>query len=103
MSTEADVVPREKPLIFVPPKPPPKDWQLHGEVDEQRWKDVWTMLIVIRVVNAVTLGTFFQPDEYFQALEPAWALAFGSKSGAWLTWVCDYCCCFCLDDLIDRD
>ena len=78
------------PLKFSPPNPPPKAWRLHGKVDEQRWKDVWTILIVIRVVNAVTLSTFFQPDEFFQALEPGWALAFGSRSGAWLTWVCKY-------------
>ncbi|KAH6605113.1 gpi mannosyltransferase 3 [Trichoderma cornu-damae] len=43
-------------------------------------------IIVIRLVNAWHLGTFFQPDEFFQALEPAWRLAFGPGSGAWLTW-----------------
>lgn len=45
-------------------------------------------LIIIRLVNAWWINTFFQPDEYFQSLEPAWQLAFGSNSGAWLTWVC---------------
>jgi len=90
MSTAVDGPSPKAPLTFSPPKAPPEDWQLHGEVNEQHWKDIWTMLIVIRVVNAVTLGTFFQPDEFFQALEPAWALAFGSRSGAWLTWVCKY-------------
>lgn len=45
-------------------------------------------ILVIRLTNAWWLGTFFQPDEYFQALEPAWNLAFGERSGAWLTWVC---------------
>lgn len=43
-------------------------------------------LIIIRLVNAWWINTFFQPDEYFQSLEPAWQLAFGSNSGAWLTW-----------------
>jgi hypothetical protein len=35
--------------------------------------------------------TFFQPDEYFQSLEPAWQIAFGEDQGAWITWVsgCD--------------
>jgi phosphatidylinositol glycan class B len=42
-------------------------------------------LISLRILNAVTVRTFFQPDEYFQSLEPAWNLAFGS--GGWLTWV----------------
>jgi hypothetical protein len=44
-------------------------------------------IIIIRLINAFWVTTFFQPDEYFQALEPAWELAFGPESGAWLTWV----------------
>lgn len=49
---------------------------------------VVTGLFLLRTLNALCTGrTFFQPDEYFQALEPAWNLAFGPHSGAWLTWV----------------
>lgn len=44
-------------------------------------------LLVIRAFNAYWMLTFFQPDEYFQALEPAWQAAFGDASAAWLTWV----------------
>lgn len=45
-------------------------------------------LFALRLINtACTDQTFFQPDEYFQALEPAWNLVFGPNSGAWLTWV----------------
>lgn len=44
-------------------------------------------IIIIRLINAFWVTTFFQPDEFFQSLEPAWDLAFGSDSGAWLTWV----------------
>ncbi|KAI6899856.1 glycosyltransferase family 22 protein [Hortaea werneckii] len=47
---------------------------------------VYFLLFAWRYANAVSLGTFFQPDEYFQALEPAWKLAFGPESGAWITW-----------------
>ncbi|KAH6890485.1 family 22 glycosyltransferase [Thelonectria olida] len=47
-------------------------------------------IFIIRLINAWWIATFFQPDEYFQALEPAWDLAFGSKSGAWLTWEWKY-------------
>ncbi|PSS03830.1 GPI mannosyltransferase 3 [Coniella lustricola] len=48
-------------------------------------------LIFLRLVNVLCTGrTFFQPDEYFQALEPAWNLAFGPHSGAWLTWEWKY-------------
>ncbi|KAK5064505.1 hypothetical protein LTR84_000338 [Exophiala bonariae] len=43
-------------------------------------------LLALRLFNALTIRTFFQPDEYFQALEPAWQLAFGADSGAWITW-----------------
>ena len=50
-------------------------------------QNVLVLLLAIRIVNALTLSTFFQPDEYFQSLEPAWQLAFGPSSGAWITWV----------------
>lgn len=50
-------------------------------------QDILLFLIAFRVLNALTVQTFFQPDEYFQALEPAWQLAFGANSGAWITWV----------------
>ncbi|KAM0476703.1 hypothetical protein ACHAPX_006124 [Trichoderma viride] len=43
-------------------------------------------IVILRLLNALYLATFFQPDEFFQALEPAWRLAFGPGSGAWLTW-----------------
>lgn len=44
-------------------------------------------ILVFRCLNASLVTTFFQPDEYYQSLEPAWQLAFGPASGAWLTWV----------------
>ncbi|KPI45516.1 GPI mannosyltransferase 3 [Cyphellophora attinorum] len=53
-------------------------------------QDVLLFLVASRVLNALIIQTFFQPDEYFQALEPAWALAFGNEGdesgGAWITW-----------------
>jgi phosphatidylinositol glycan class B len=58
----------------------------------QPWRQVEShnvllFLIALRLVNAMTVQTFFQPDEYFQALEPAWQWAFGKEAGAWITWV----------------
>ncbi|KAK8180320.1 Alg9-like mannosyltransferase family-domain-containing protein [Phyllosticta capitalensis] len=47
---------------------------------------VLLLLLALRILNALTTRTFFQPDEYFQALEPAWQMAFGEASGAWITW-----------------
>ncbi|CAG8122651.1 unnamed protein product [Penicillium salamii] len=44
------------------------------------------LLIAYRLVNAFAVQTFFQPDEYFQSLEPAWQIAFGDDQGAWITW-----------------
>ena len=49
--------------------------------------NVLLFLIAFRLLNSVTVQTFFQPDEYFQALEPAWQWAFGQEAGAWITWV----------------
>ena len=51
--------------------------------------DFLLFLIAFRILNALTIKTFFQPDEYFQALEPAWRMVFGEGSGAWITWVSD--------------
>jgi len=48
---------------------------------------VFVLLLAFRIVNALTLRTFFQPDEFFQSLEPAWQLAFGPSAGACITWV----------------
>jgi phosphatidylinositol glycan class B len=48
---------------------------------------VFSLLLSLRIVNSLVIRTFFQPDEYFQSLEPAWRLAFGGDSGAWITWV----------------
>ncbi|KAI0603282.1 Alg9-like mannosyltransferase family-domain-containing protein [Biscogniauxia sp. FL1348] len=49
-------------------------------------REALTVIFGFRVINAVCVRTFFQPDEYFQALEPAWHMVFGDDSGAWLTW-----------------
>ncbi|TGO52401.1 hypothetical protein BCON_0142g00280, partial [Botryotinia convoluta] len=59
---------------------------LHALVNIQTAKDIWTFLLVFRIFNSFLVKTFFQPDEYFQALEPAWEMAFGEGSGAWITW-----------------
>lgn len=50
-------------------------------------QNVLLFLIAFRILNALSIKTFFQPDEYFQSLEPAWEMAFGKESGAWITWV----------------
>ena len=51
-------------------------------------QDILLFLVAFRILNALSIKTFFQPDEYFQSLEPAWQMAFGADSGAWITWVC---------------
>ena len=50
-------------------------------------QDILLFLIAFRILNALSIKTFFQPDEFFQSLEPAWEIAFGAESGAWITWV----------------
>jgi len=64
-----------------------QDIKRHPEVLSAQVKDILSVLLFFRFVNALCVRTFFQPDEYFQALEPAWSIAFGANSGAWLTWV----------------
>lgn len=53
--------------------------------------NVFLFLVAFRVLNAFVVRTFFQPDEFFQSLEPAWQVAFGhgegKETGAWVTWV----------------
>ncbi|KAI1102244.1 glycosyltransferase family 22 protein [Jackrogersella minutella] len=49
-------------------------------------REALAVIFAIRFINALCVRTFFQPDEYFQALEPAWNMLFGEDSGAWLTW-----------------
>lgn len=60
---------------------------VHQDVLAAQTRDALQVLFAFRLINALCTRTFFQPDEYFQALEPAWQWAFGDGSGAWLTWV----------------
>ena len=59
----------------------------HTAYYEYQRRDMMYLLIILRFLNAISIRTFFQPDEYFQSLEPAWEMAFGASSGAWITWV----------------
>ena len=79
-----------------PKKAEEKPVQLHPLVSATRKKDIWNAVLALRVVNAILLCTFFQPDEFYQAQEPAWRLAFGrgthlweqgAYNGPWITWV----------------
>ena len=56
-------------------------------VENATSSQILLLLIGLRLLNSLVTKTFFQPDEYFQSLEPAWRIAFGEGSGAWLTWV----------------
>ncbi|KAL1852206.1 glycosylphosphatidylinositol anchor biosynthesis [Paecilomyces lecythidis] len=55
-------------------------------LDSAAPQSILLSLIAFRVLNALCVRTFFQPDEFFQSLEPAWEIAFGKDSGAWITW-----------------
>lgn len=60
--------------------------------------NVFLFLVAFRLLNALAVRTFFQPDEFFQSLEPAWQIAFGhgegKEAGAWVTWVSGFACVF---------
>lgn len=67
-------------------------WRIQHHARQERLdsavsQNVLLSLIAFRILNAVCVRTFFQPDEFFQSLEPAWQIAFGKDSGAWITWV----------------
>ncbi|KAJ4292161.1 glycosylphosphatidylinositol anchor biosynthesis [Collariella sp. IMI 366227] len=68
------------------PATTPAKVQVHAQVAAAQVADVLRLLLAFRFINSLCVRTFFQPDEYFQALEPAWSIAFGENSGAWLTW-----------------
>jgi GPI mannosyltransferase 3 len=55
--------------------------------DSTSERDILLFLVAFRILNALIVSTFFQPDEYFQSLEPAWRMVFGEDSGVWITWV----------------
>ncbi|EEQ85549.2 phosphatidylinositol glycan, class B [Blastomyces dermatitidis ER-3] len=55
-------------------------------MDSSTPQNILLFLIAFRALNALCVRTFFQPDEFFQSLEPAWQIAFGEDSGAWITW-----------------
>ncbi|KAJ5256692.1 hypothetical protein N7478_012796 [Penicillium angulare] len=65
--------------------PPPSSSSRRRVAPAATW-NILLFLIALRLVNAFTVRTFFQPDEFFQSLEPAWQIAFGKDQGAWLTW-----------------
>ena len=65
----------------------PQDEDVNPLVQQQAASDIWMMLLAFRFINVLGVRTFFQPDEYFQSLEPAWQMSFGTQSGAWITWV----------------
>lgn len=64
----------------------PKTSRITDFLRRRTCNDVWRFLLFFRCVNAVLIQTFFQPDEFYQSLEPAWEMAFGAESGAWITW-----------------
>jgi hypothetical protein len=68
----------------VAPRRAKNDTSIFGH---SQWMLVLGILLALRITNALSIKTFFQPDEYFQSLEPAWQIAFGAESGAWITWV----------------
>ncbi|EAS29217.3 GPI mannosyltransferase 3 [Coccidioides immitis RS] len=60
--------------------------RVHRRFEQRPSRDILLFLVAFRILNALCVRTFFQPDEFFQSLEPAWQIAFGKESGAWITW-----------------
>lgn len=51
---------------------------------------IFPLLLAFRIINALSIRTFFQPDEFIQALEPALKLAFGEEIHPSITWEWEY-------------
>jgi len=57
---------------------------------------LWLALFVVRLANAAAVQTFAAPDEYWQALEPAYRWVFGYPRADGLQgapWHCVSCHC----------
>lgn len=52
-----------------------------------RFKHIVCTSLAVRILQALLTSTFFQPDEFFQALEPAHQLVFGYGHLTW-EWRC---------------
>lgn len=52
-----------------------------------RFKQILCISLAVRILQALLTSTFFQPDEFFQALEPAHHLVFGYGHLTW-EWRC---------------
>lgn len=81
MSHPARLSPRHTraPPLKIKRRPTPSDDTQTLLLD----KRIILALICIRVFNALTITTFFQPDEYYQSLEPAWKLVYGYGETTW--------------------
>lgn len=88
MSSTTDSAPDTNPSgPRAPPTPLPTPPRLPTSYRDSLLHPLFALLLAFRLANALTLRTFFQPDEFFQSLEPAWQLAFGPAANAWITWV----------------
>jgi GPI mannosyltransferase 3 len=65
----------------------PSRKSIRDAIEATNPQDILLFLVGFRLLNALIVRTFFQPDEYYQSLEPAWQMIFGESSGAWITWV----------------
>lgn len=91
------VPPRRRPAPAPAPAPKPAKPDKPDKPDRPAaWpassepSTILLALIAFRLLNTLVVRTFFQPDEFFQSLEPAWQAAFGMDQGAWMTWVYPY-------------
>lgn len=46
-----------------------------GTAEDERW--VWRACLAFRLLNAILVRTYFNPDEHWQALEVAHRMVFG--------------------------
>ncbi|KAL4781353.1 Alg9-like mannosyltransferase family-domain-containing protein [Aspergillus varians] len=75
---------------LAPSRSPPPRLRPPSATPDTSPSNVLVFLVAFRLVNSLAVRTFFQPDEFFQSLEPAWKIAFGETQGPWITWEWEY-------------
>ncbi|KAL4922390.1 Alg9-like mannosyltransferase family-domain-containing protein [Aspergillus aurantiobrunneus] len=85
--SSSDAAPAPSLSLSPSPSPsPPSRLRPPSTSPDASAPNVFLFLLAFRLVNSLTVRTFFQPDEFFQSLEPAWKIAFGDSQGPWITW-----------------
>lgn len=81
MAKDATEIPKEKPSTTMPPNETTETTSFHNLHLPSSL--IFPYMFLLRLFNAFTSATFFQPDEFFQSLEPAHFRHYGYGTLTW--------------------